>query len=208
VGKSITNVLLLLVFTGCTTQTTSDNRNPNLMDYFDEDGQILLKLYKKTDDGLLYWETWNTTDNNAVIHWGQVGQTGQTKDLNANSNKDLRNRINEQIDKTIAEGFAEIPLESQYTIAVTFKLDSWGTPTHLDRREEIRSILTEHLGWTGNGICDDGDIGSGEMTLYADVVDPYVGVKTIKQELKLKNVTDSCTFTIMQGDSVLHTNYN
>jgi hypothetical protein len=45
------------------------------------------------------------------------------------------------------------------------------------------------------------------MTLYADVVEPYIGVKTIIEELKLKAVTESREFTIMQGDSVLHTNY-
>jgi hypothetical protein len=177
------------------------------MDYFDEEGQILLKLYKKTNNAYLYWETWNTNDKNAVIHWGQIGQRGQDKELKTNSNKDLRVKLKEQIDKTIEEGYSEIPQESQYTIAITFKLDSWGTAKDLDRREEIRSILTEHLGWTGNGRCDDGDIGSGEMTLYADVVEPYVGVKTILEELKIKNVKESCEFTIMQGDSVLYTNY-
>ena len=77
----------------------------------------------------------------------------------------------------------------------------------MSRREEIRSILTEHLGWTGNGRCDDGDIGSGEMTLYADVVEPYVGVRTILEELKVKGVKERCMFTITQGDSVLHENY-
>jgi hypothetical protein len=202
-----TTIFLLMLFSSCTSQTTTDNVNSTPMDYFDEDGQIVLKLYKKTDQGYLYWETWNTDDKSAVIHWGQIGQNGQDKDLKTNSNKDLRIKLKEQIEKTIKEGYAEIPLENQYTIAVTFKLESLGTSKDLDRREEIRSILTEHLGWTGNGRCDDGDIGSGEMTLYADVVEPYVGVKTMIEELKFKGVTESCEFTIMQGDSVLHRNY-
>ena len=202
-----TTIFLIMFYSSCKSQTTNDKAKLIQMDYFDEEGQILLKLYKKTDKGYLYWETWNTNDKNAVIHWGQIGQRGQASELKKNSNKDLRVKLKEQIDKTIGEGYSEIPLESQYTIAVTFKLDSWGTPKDLDRREEIRNILTEHLGWTGNGRCDDGDIGSGEMTLYADVIDPYVGVKTILEELKLKNVKETCEFTIMQGDKVLHQDY-
>jgi hypothetical protein len=72
----------------------------------------------------------------------------------------------------------------------------------LDRREQIRNILNEHLGWTGNGRCDDGDIGSGEMTLYADVVDPFIAVKTISQELRRKKVEDEYYFSITQGDKI------
>jgi hypothetical protein len=203
----IATISLLLLFISCTSQTTYTNETSNQMDYFDEEGQILVKLYKKTDKGYLYWETWNTDDKNAVIHWGQLGQRGQDIELKTQSNKDLRVKLKQQIDKRIEEGYAEIPFERQYTLAVTFKLDSWGTPRDLDRREEVRSILTEHLGWTGNGKCDDGDIGSGEMTLYAEVVDPYVAAKTVSEELKLKNVRESYEFAIMQGDSVLNTNY-
>ena len=63
--------------------------------------------------------------------------------------------------------------------------------------------MTDHLGWTGNGRCDDGDIGSGEMTLYADVVDPYLAVKTIPKEFKNKNISEQYYFTITQGDKVI-----
>jgi hypothetical protein len=205
--KLTTTLLLFMFFSSCLGQTKTDNANSIQMDYFDEDGQILLKLYKKTDKGYLYWETWNTDDKTAEIHWGQLGQTGEEKELKTSSYKELKIKLKEQIEKIIKEGYAEIPLEDQYTIALTFKLGSWGTPKDLDRREEIRSVLTEHLGWTGNGRCDDGDIGSGEMTLYADVVEPYVAVKTIIEEFKLKGITESCEFTIFQGESLLHANY-
>jgi len=63
------------------------------------------------------------------------------------------------------------------------------------------------LGWTGNGRCDDGDIGSGEMSLFADVVDPYLAVTTILEEFRNKNATEKKHFTIMQGDGVLDMNY-
>ena len=88
-------------------------------------------------------------------------------------------------------------------MAITFKLKTWGTPEDLDRREKYRNFINEHLGWTGNGRCDDGDIGSGEMTLYADVVDPYLAVKTIPSDLLRNGVKENYYFTISQGDKTI-----
>ncbi len=195
-------IVLLIIYGGCLSQTLKQ------MDYFDDKGEIFLKLYKKEETSYLYFETWTTNGNTAVIHWGRLGTKGESKELKATSNSDLKTKLNIVISKMVSDGYAEIPIDHQYTIAITFKLSSWGTTQDLERREQIRSILTEHLGWTGNGRCDDGDIGSGEMTLYADVIEPYVGAKSIKEEFKLNNVTESYQFTIIQGDSVLHANYS
>ena len=171
--------------------------------YFDSTGQVFIKLYKKQDTSFLYWETWNNDEKNATEHWGQLGTTGQQEKISASTLLEFKNKMNSLIDEKIKEGYHEIPLDKQFTVAVTFKLKTWGTPKDLDRREEIRNILTEHLGWTGNGRCDDGDIGSGEMTLYTDVVDPYLAVKTIQVELKNKKVIEEYYFSISQSDKVI-----
>lgn len=171
--------------------------------YFDERGHILMKLYKKNGATLLYWETWNEDDKKGIIHWGDLGDVGEYKYVNESSHLEFKNKINTLIAEKIEQGYAEIPLKKQYTIAVTFKLNTWGTAKDLDRREQIRDILTDHLGWTGNGRCDDGDIGSGEMTLFAEVVDPFLSVKTIPKEFKSKNVREEYYFTISQGDSTI-----
>ena len=171
--------------------------------YFDSSEQVFIKLYKKQDSTFLYWETWNVDDKKATAHWGQLGSLGEQEKISAASHSDFKDKVNSLIADKISEGYNEIPLEKQFTVAVTFKLKTWGTPKDLDRREEIRNILTEHLGWTGNGHCDDGDIGSGEMTLYADVIDPFLAVKTIPKEFKVKNVNDEYYFTITQGDKTI-----
>ncbi|GAA4730085.1 hypothetical protein [Flavisolibacter ginsenosidimutans] len=171
--------------------------------YFDSSNQVFIKLYKKHDSTYLYWETWNVDDKNATVHLGQLGSLGEQENVGAASYSEFKDKINSLIADKLNEGYAEIPLEKQFTVAVTFKLKTWGTTEDLDRREQVRNILTEHLGWTGNGRCDDGDIGSGEMTLYADVVDPFVAVKTIPKEFKAKKVTEEYYFTIMQGDTTI-----
>ena len=171
--------------------------------YFDSTERVFIKLYKNSNSTILYWETWNVDDKNGTTHWGQLGSLGEHENVGALSHSEFKSKINSLIAEKINEGYAEIPLEKQFTVAVTFKLKTWGTPQDLDRREEIRNILTDHLGWTGNGRCDDGDIGSGEMTLFTDVVDPYLAVKTIPKELKAKNVTEEYYFTISQGEKTI-----
>ncbi|MCH5690845.1 hypothetical protein LWM68_45415 [Niabella sp. W65] len=115
----------------------------------------------------------------------------------------LKDSVNSLIAEKIKEGFLEISDDKQFTLAITFKLKTWGTSGDLERRENYRNFITEHLGWTGNGRCDDGDIGSGEMTLYADVVDPYLAVKTIPGDLLKNGVKENYYFTIFQGNKTI-----
>jgi hypothetical protein len=203
--RSIIPVILFSVsLAGC--GQTNDKKSSQRMtqkNYFDSSEHVFIKLYKRQDSTFLYWETWNVDDKNATAHWGQLGSLGEQEKIGAASHSDFKHKVNSLITDKISEGYDEIPFEEQFTVAVTFKLKTWGTPKDLDRREEIRNILTEHLGWTGNGRCDDGDIGSGEMTLFADVIDPFLAVKTIPKEFKVKNVNDEYYFTITQGDKTI-----
>jgi predicted DNA-binding WGR domain protein len=180
-----------------------------MKNYFDEGGEIFLKLYKKEGNSYSYWETWNTNIKSASVHWGNLGETGEKKTVyDIFSKSAFQKKLNKLIDEKINEGYREIPLSEQYTVLVTFQLDNWGSPDDLGRREELRSILTEHLGWTGNGKCDDADIGSGEMTLYCEVIDPYLASKTITQEFEHKGVTDNYKLTILKGKELLEDDYN
>jgi hypothetical protein len=174
-----------------------------LKNYFDSREQVFVKLYKTKGKEVLYWETWNIDPTNATTHWGLLGNTGESENVGAKSHLEFRTKINTLIGQKIKEGYTEIPIERQYTLTVTFKLKSSGTTQDLDRREEIRNTLTEHLGWTGNGRCDDGDIGSGEMTLFADVIDPYLAIRTIPKEFKSKNITEEYYFTVLLGDKII-----
>jgi predicted DNA-binding WGR domain protein len=189
---------------GSCEQTNSEMKN-----YFDEGGEIFLKLYKKEGNTYSYWETWNTNIKSAAVHWGNLGETGDKKTVyDIFSKSAFQKKLNKLIYQKINDGYREIPLSEQYTVLVTFKLDNWGSPDDLRRREELRSILTEHLGWTGNGKCDDADIGSGEMTLYCDVIDPYLASKTITQEFELKGITNNYKLTILKGEELLEDDYN
>jgi len=197
-------VITCAVF-GCG-QTTAKNKPMKkiiLKNYFDQRNQILLKLYKKDNGEVSYWETWNNDDKTAIVHWGLLGNYGEQRVVTTENVTTLKDSVNSLIAEKIKEGFLEISDDKQFTLAITFKLKTWGTSGDLERRENYRNFITEHLGWTGNGRCDDGDIGSGEMTLYADVVDPYLAVKTIPGDLLKNGVKENYYFTIFQGNKTI-----
>ncbi|TDE17128.1 hypothetical protein [Dyadobacter psychrotolerans] len=207
------NFLILTVITSALSscgQTSNSKNKPTkklvLKNYFDSRDQILFRLYKKNTDGVSYWETWNNDDKTAVVHWGIMGTYGEQRTVSSDNISNLKDSINSLIADKIKEGFSEISNEKQFTLAITFKLKTWGTTEDLDIREKYRNFITEHLGWTGNGRCDDGDIGSGEMTLYADVVDPYLAIKTIPGNLLRNNVIENYYFTISQGNKTIAEN--
>jgi len=202
----IFNFLILIFITSSMAscgQLPSSEKRPEkiaaVKNYFDSRDQILFKLYKKNSDSILYWETWNNDDKTAVVHWGLLGSYGEHRPVNTENIARLKDSVNYLIADKIKEGFSEIPDDKQFTLAITFKLKTWGTPEDIDRREKYRNFVTEHLGWTGNGRCDDGDIGSGEMTLFADVVDPYLAIKTIPGDLIRNGVKEDYYFTISQN---------
>ena len=90
--------------------------------FFDKREQVFVKLYKTKDKEVLYWETWNVDSTNATTHWGLLGNTGENENIGANSHLEFKNKINTLIANKIKEGYAEIPLENQFTVAVTFVL--------------------------------------------------------------------------------------
>ena len=200
----VKSLYIVLIFISSTLSSSSQTSKRNITkDYFDSRGELLVKLYKKINNSSTYWETWNTDGLNAIVHWGTIGFKGNVLFIKTKTHNNLKDSLNSQITDKLKEGFSQIPFEKQFTLAITFKLKTWGTPEYLTKREEYRNIITEHLRWTGNGRCDDGDIGSGEMTLYAEVIDPYLAIKTIPQEFKLKKITANYYFTISQGDKIL-----
>jgi hypothetical protein len=46
------------------------------------------------------------------------------------------------------------------------------------------------LGWTGNGLCDGGDIGSGTINIFCYVVNKDIAAKTVLEELNEEKLLD------------------
>jgi len=144
----------------------------------------MIKLYKKIDDKLHYWETWDKDTKTGIVHWGEVGTQGQDKEVNSGILKNYATKIRKEIDEKIKEGYAEFDEESYAFLEIEYKIDGFGTEQDLDKRHRLEGKMNEVLGWTGLGHTDGGSIGSGTMEVGCIVVDFEIAKKVVEESLK------------------------
>lgn len=144
----------------------------------------MLKLYKRIDGVLHYWETWDKDDKTGIIHWGIVGEKGDTKEIKSGLLSNFRKVIQKEIDLKMQEGYQTIDDEDNFTLMVEYAIDNMGTSEDIAKRHRLETRLKETLGWRGLGDCDGGSIGSGTMEVCCFVVDFDTAKNTIEQDLK------------------------
>jgi hypothetical protein len=144
----------------------------------------MLKLYKRSDNEILYWETWDKDEKTGVVHWGVVGQRGEDKEIKSGLFTNFRKEIQKEVTKQIENGFDEIEDDDLFTLLIEFKVDGMGTPEDVEKRTRLQKEMDEVLGWTGLGHCDGGSIGSGTMEVCCFVVDFDTAKKVIEVKLR------------------------
>jgi len=143
----------------------------------------MIKLYKAIDGALHYWETWEANDGTAMVHWGVVGEKGQTQQVDSGIFSSRDRKVQKLIDQRLAEGYSEIDEDGAYTLLIEYEVDGMGTTEDIDKRHRLEDRINETLGWTGLGRCDGGSIGSGTMEVCCFVVDFDVAKKVIEKDL-------------------------
>jgi len=144
----------------------------------------MLKIYKRVDNEILYWETWDKDEKTGIVHWGIVGQRGEDKEIKSGLFSNFRKEIQKELDKKTAEGYEEIDDDDLFTLLIEFKVDGHGTTADVDKRHKLEDKMKEVLGWTGLGDCDGGSIGSGTMEVCCFVVDFEIAKQVIETKLK------------------------
>ena len=139
-----------------------------------------LKLYRRQGAEMLYWETWADGGGNRTVHWGKVGERGESRTVP----KAEAGSIDAEAEARRAEGYAEIPHDDLYGIEVVYEIEGWGGPGDLPKRHRLEERLDQTLGWTGLGHMDGGSIGSGTMESFFDVVDPDIARRVIEENLR------------------------
>ena len=142
----------------------------------------MLKLYRFTDSKKEYWETWNNDDGSHTIHWGELGTTGQSKEVKGSLLKKPEKIIQKEVDEMVSKGFR--PMEEECTLLIEYAVDGMGTKEDVEKRHRLQDRMNETLGWAGLGNCDGGSIGSGTMEVCNFVVDFEVAKKVIENDLK------------------------
>jgi len=177
------SIYFLAILTFLTVSCNSDKQD-NQSTAISETTNLMLKLYNNIDGELHYWETWDSDDKTAIIHWGVVGQKGQNKEVKSGLFSNFRKTVQKEIDEKINEGYAEFDEDNISFLEIEYKIEGFGTDDDLDKRHRLEARMDQTLGWTGLGHTDGGSIGSGNMEVGCLVVDFEIAKKVIEQYLK------------------------
>lgn len=161
----------------------------------------MIKLYKRTGKHTLYWEAWDAGNRSVTIHWGTLGKTGRSKNVRIPRGESADTVIDRESQEPRTNGYEEIDIDDHAQVIVQFKTaDAWGDTADLDKRHKVEGILNECLGWTGNGHCDGGDIGSGTINAFSFVVDPHLAKDTIVAALKKNKLIQGAIIAVGNED--------
>ncbi len=67
-----------------------------------------MKLYKRVDGELHYWQTWDIDDKKGAIQKGIVGQRGDYKEIKSGLLSSFRKVIQKEVDNYCEDGYEEV----------------------------------------------------------------------------------------------------
>jgi hypothetical protein len=159
----------------------------------------VLKLYKKEGGGLLYWEAW-VHEGTLTVHWGTVGQVGEEKSQPVPPDEDPDMAIAEAAGPLVDAGYDEPEPDAMAPLIVQYAVEGKGTGHDLEKRVAVEELLTDALGWTGNGEVEGGELREGLLQVHCRVMDPEAGVRTVVEALDSEDLLEGATVLVAHGD--------
>lgn len=159
----------------------------------------MLKLYKKEGSSLQYWEAW-VHEGTLTVHWGTVGQVGEEKSQPVPPEEDPDMAIAEAAGPLVDAGYDEPDPDTLATLVVQYAVEGKGTGHDLEKRMAVEELLTDALGWTGNGEVEGGELREGQLRVHCRVMDPDAGVRTVVEALDSEDLLEGATVLLAAGD--------
>jgi len=153
----------------------------------------MFRLYLRGESGSLiaYHEVWAEPRRRRLIeHWGELGEAGQTRVHGINLFRSLETQIERLLERVREAGFVEIEPEDQKGIAVTYDISRLSREDDLIKQQAVADRLTEILGWTGLGECEEAESNEGVLTAKCWVVDTDLAVSVIQEGLEDSDISD------------------
>jgi hypothetical protein len=144
-----------------------------------------LKVYRTINGVTEYWESW-TASGEAFIRSGRVGEPLETRKFSLKE-RGQASLILKEVEKVEAAGFKPREMEEYVQIVIHYRLERWGSVQDHERRVAIEDRMTDCLTRTGLGFCDGGDIGSGTINIFCEVVDAAIAEPIIVNDLREHN---------------------
>lgn len=179
-------------------QYYSEGKVPNINEWNDDSALNseevdlkMIKLYKESNNTIHYFEIWINEDKTLTIHQGKLGEVGETENLDT-KNKDLPTDV--LLAKYISDkkeiGYKELNDLTEFIVQYSYEEDC-DQAELIEKRDYVESLFNNCLGWTGNGHCDGGDIGSGTMNIFCYGVDKNIAIHTILEVLEEEDLLDN-----------------
>lgn len=146
-------------------------------------------MIKQVDDEVLYWEVWQD-GKTLIIHYGTIGDTGETEEMKLSLFQEAETLMDELAEEKANEGYDYLDEDKLFQLVVQYSYEEDEMKTTLEKRHNVEDLMNECLGWTGNGSCDGGDIGSRTANIFNYVVDVEKATQTIIEELRDNNLLE------------------
>lgn len=159
----------------------------------------MLKLYKKEGDTLRYWEAWVHGDK-LTVHWGIVGEQGEEKEQPLPADEDPDMAIAQAAEPLVDQGYDEPDPETMTPLVVQYPLQGKGTGHDFEKRHAVEELLTDVLGWTGNGEVEGGETQPGRMNVFCHVMEPEVAVRTVVEALDDEDMLEGALIAVIRED--------
>lgn len=161
----------------------------------------MLKLYRRDPDGFSYWEAWDDGSGSVVVHWGQLGSTGDSRSIPLRKGESASDRIEAEAAGPISEGYAPWPEDELIRVVVQYPPSEFGSDKDVETKwDAVEGRINEALGWTGLGHCATVDF-SGELTFVALAVDPDIAVSVLQDDLQEHGLANEAVIAIEQAGS-------
>lgn len=159
----------------------------------------MIKLVKEVENELMYWEVWKD-GKTLTVHYGVVGDTGETEEVKLKLFEKTAKVMEKLAEEKLNEGYEILDEEELIEFVVQYLYEDSQMEEALEKRHIIEDLMNECLGWTGNGSCDGGDIGSGSANVFNYVIDVENALKTTIQELSNNNLIDNVKIAFLNED--------
>ncbi|MHA7898778.1 MAG: hypothetical protein ACX94B_02865 [Henriciella sp.] len=145
----------------------------------------MIRLYKQDETGkpVAYHEAWIEPQNRRIVeHWGYIGEAGETATHRIKIFGSLEKQFQQVLEPARNLGFEELPESAFSTLVIEYAASGDGDDDR-DKQEDIEDALSEKLGWTGLGFCDEGRIIGGKIEICCRVLDAEIAETVIAEAL-------------------------
>ncbi len=143
----------------------------------------MLRLYKKEGDTLRYWEAW-VDEGGLSVHSGIVGEMGEHQTIPVPPDEDPDMAIAQAAEPLVDQGYDEPDPDTLVPLVVQYPVQGKGSGHDFEKRNAVEELLTDILGWTGNGEVEGGESKEGRMNIFCRVMDPAIAVRTLLEALE------------------------